>query len=66
VGLVGLTLAGIARMAYAFLAESHHPQVAPSAREHLSRGQNPMPSTIVEPQHDHIARMTTPVRNTPV
>jgi hypothetical protein len=66
VGLVGLTLAGIARVAYAFLAESPHPKLTSSDRHLLARGHDATPSTAIEPQNGHIARLTTPVHNTPI
>lgn len=66
VGLAGLTLAGIARVAYALLAESPHPRLTRSDRHLLARGHDARSSTTIEPQNGHSARMTTPVHNTPI
>jgi hypothetical protein len=66
VGLVGLSLAGIARMAFALLVEKGRTQVAPSSREALSDGRDAMPPMSNTPQDSQLARIVTPVRNTPI
>ena len=67
VGLLGLALAGVARMTYTLLVERRHSATLPTSDgPSLPESQGMRPDALNVPKHGEVARRMAPRHNTPV